>query len=195
MGTIKGAHLRSQVLKPHGHLMRQTILSIVAFFAPVFAVLYWLTIPSGTWLPVLWGQLVVVLLVSIGFVGYFRTRIWVDETGISERGFLGRLNNFPVDQVESIVVLELYQTGALDTQPQLFVTGADGRLLVRMRGQFYSRGAMDTVMDELAVPIVHVPDPMTLAELNRLRPGLLYWFERRITGRASGASEPDAGLG
>ena len=195
MGTIKGAHLRSQVLKPHGHLMRQTILSIVAFFAPVFAVLYWLTIPSGTWLPVLWGHLVVVLLVSIGFVGYFRTRIWVDETGISERGFLGRLNNFPVDQVESIVVLELYQTGALDTQPQLFVTGADGRLLVRMRGQFYSRGAMDTVMDELAVPIVHVPDPMTLAELNRLRPGLLYWFERRITGRASGASEPDAGLG
>ena len=195
MGTIKGAHLRSQVLKPHGHLMRQTILSIVAFFAPVFAVLYWLTIPSGTWLPVLWGQLVVVLLVSIGFVGYFRTRIWVDETGISERGFLGRLNNFPVDQVESIVMLELYQTGALDTQPQLFVTGADGRLLVRMRGQFYSRGAMDTVMDELAVPIVHVPDPMTLAELNRLRPGLLYWFERRITGRASGASEPDAGLG
>jgi len=195
VGTIKGAHLRSQVLKPHGHLMRQTILSIVAFFAPVFAVLYWLTIPSGTWLPVLWGQLVVVLLVSIGFVGYFRTRIWVDETGISERGFLGRLNNFPVDQVESIVVLELYQTGALDTQPQLFVTGADGRLLVRMRGQFYSRGAMDTVMDELAVPIVHVPDPMTLAELNRLRPGLLYWFERRITGRASGASEPDAGLG
>jgi hypothetical protein len=195
VGTIKGAHLRSQVLKPHGHLMRQTILSIVAFFAPVFAVLYWLTIPSGTWLPVLWGQLVVVLLVSIGFVGYFRTRIWVDETGISERGFLGRLNNFPVDQVESIVMLELYQTGALDTQPQLFVTGADGRLLVRMRGQFYSRGAMDTVMDELAVPIVHVPDPMTLAELNRLRPGLLYWFERRITGRASGASEPDAGLG
>ena len=195
MGTIKGAHLRSQVLKPHGHLMRQTILSIVAFFAPVFAVLYWLTIPSGTWLPVLWGQLVVVLLVSIGFVGYFRTRIWVDETGTSERGFLGRLNNFPVDQVESIVVLELYQTGALDTQPQLFVTGADGRLLVRMRGQFYSRGAMDTVMDELAVPIVHVPDPMTLAELNRLRPGLLYWFERRITGPASGASEPDAGLG
>ena len=175
--------------------MRQTILSIVAFFAPVFAVLYWLTIPSGTWLPVLWGQLVVVLLVSIGFVGYFRTRIWVDETGISERGFLGRLNNFPVDQVESIVMLELYQTGALDTQPQLFVTGADGRLLVRMRGQFYSRGAMETVADELGAPVVRVPDPMTLTELNRLRPELLYWFERRITGRPAREPEPGTDLG
>ena len=49
MGKTTGAHLRAQVLRPHGHLLRQTTPSILAFFAPVFAVLYWLTIPLGEW--------------------------------------------------------------------------------------------------------------------------------------------------
>lgn len=184
VGTITGTALRAQVLRPHGHLLRQTTLSIVAFFAPVFAVLYWLTIPLGEWIQVLVAMLLVILGASVGVLGFLRTCVWVDDTGVSERGFFGRITNFAVEQVGSVVLLELYQSGAIDTHPQLFVTGVDGQLLVRMRGQFYSRGAMETVADELGVPVVRVPDPMTLDELNRLRPELLYWFERRITGRA-----------
>ena len=190
MGKVTSAYLRAQVLRPHGHLLRQTTLSILAFFAPVFAVLYWLTIPLGEWIPVAIAQVVVMLAAGIGIFGFLRTCIWVDDTGISERGFLGQLTSFSSEQVASVVVLELYQSGAIDTHPQLFVTGADGELLVRMRGQFYSRGAMDTVADELGVPVIRVPDPMTLTELNRLRPELLYWFERRLTGRVP--REPDA---
>ncbi|WEO77923.1 hypothetical protein BJQ94_02440 [Cryobacterium sp. SO2] len=183
------------MLRPHGHLLRQTTLSILAFFAPVFAVLYWLTIPLGEWVPVAIAQVVVMLAAGIGIVGFLRTCIWVDDTGISERGFLGQLSSFPSAQVASVVVLELYQSGAIDTHPQLFVTGEDGQLLVRMRGQFYSRGAMETVADELGVPVVRVPDPMTLTELNRLRPELLYWFERRLTGRPPREPEPGTDLG
>ncbi|MET0954946.1 MAG: hypothetical protein ABWY68_03280 [Cryobacterium sp.] len=175
--------------------MRQTTLSIVAFFAPVFAVLYWLTIPRGEWIAVAVAQLVVMLLAGIGLVCFLRTCIWVDDTGISERGFFGQYSNFPIRQIASVVVLDLYQSGATDTHPQLFVTGADGQLLVRMRGQFYSRGAMDTVADELGAPVVRVPEPMTLVELNRLRPELLFWFERRVTGRTPHPAEPDVDLG
>jgi hypothetical protein len=190
VGKVTSARLRAQVLRPHGHLLRQTTLSILAFFAPVFAVLYWLTIPLGEWVPVAIAQAVVMVGAAVGIIGFFRTRIWVDETGITERGFFGRLGSFNREQVASVVLLELYQSGAIDTHPQLFVTGADGRLLVRMRGQFYSRGAMDFVADELDAPVVRVPEPMTLAELNRLRPELLYWFERRFTGRAPREPEP-----
>jgi hypothetical protein len=190
VGKVTSARLRAQVLRPHGHLLRQTTLSILAFFAPVFAVLYWLTIPLGEWVPVAIAQAVVMVGAAVGIIGFFRTRIWVDETGITERGFFGRLGSFNREQVASVVLLELYQSGAIDTHPQLFVTGADGRLLVRMRGQFYSRGAMDFVADELGAPVVRVPEPMTLAELNRLRPELLYWFERRFTGRAPREPEP-----
>ncbi|MGY4859375.1 hypothetical protein [Cryobacterium sp. AP23] len=182
------------MLRPHGHLLRQTTLSILAFFAPVFAVLYWLTIPLGEWGPVAIAQALVMIGAGIGIFGYLRTCIWVDETGITERGFFGRMTNFSRDQVASVVVLELYQSGAIDTHPQLFVTGADGQLLVRMRGQFYSRGAMETVADELGAPVVRVPDPMTLTELNRLRPELLYWFERRLTGRPPQEPEPGTDL-
>ena len=194
MGKTTGAHFRAQVLRPHGHLLRQTTLSILAFFAPVFAVLYWLTIPLGEWAPVAIAQALVMIGAGIGIAGYMRTCIWVDETGITERGFFGRTTNFNRDQVASVVVLELYQSGAIDTHPQLFVTGIEGQLLVRMRGQFYSRGAMETVADELGAPVVRVPDPMTLTELNRLRPELLYWFERRITGRPTPEPEPGTDL-
>ena len=195
MGKTTGANLRAQVLRPHGHLLRQTTLSILAFFAPVFAVLYWLTIPLGEWGNVAVAQAIVMIGAAAGIISFLRTCIWVDDSGISERGFFGRLTSFSREQVGSVVVLELYQSGAIDTHPQLFVTDADGQLLVRMRGQFYSRGAMDTVADELGAPVVRVPDPMTLTELNRLRPELLYWFERRVTGRPPREPEPGTDLG
>jgi hypothetical protein len=195
VGKTTGADHRAQVLRPHGHLLRQTTLSILAFFAPVFAVLYWLTIPLGEWGPVVVAQSIVMIGAAVGIIAFLRTCIWVDDTGITERGFFGRLSSFSREQVASVVVLELYQSGAIDTHPQLFVTGTDGRLLVRMRGQFYSRDNMDTVADELGAPVVRVPDPMTLTELNRLRPELLYWFERRITGRPPREPAPRPDLG
>jgi hypothetical protein len=195
VGKKTGARYRAQVLRPHGHLLRQTTLSILAFFAPVFAVLYWLTVPIGEWVPVAVAQGIVMILALTGIIAFLRTRIWVDDTGITERGFFGRVAPFDRQQVATVVILELYQSGAIDTHPQLFVTGSDGQLLVRMRGQFYSRDTMETVADELGAPVVRVPEPMTLTELNRLRPELLYWFERRITGRPPREPEPRADLG
>ncbi len=180
-----GIRMHSHALRPHGRLIVQTGLSVLALVAPISAVLFWLTIPTGTWQPVLVAQLVMVAFCALAYLSYTRTVIRVDADGISERGFLGRVTNFSAAEIGSVVLLDLYQSGALDTHPQLFVTGADGRLLVRMRGQYYARGAMDTVVDQLDVPVVRVPEPMTLQELNRARPELLYWFERRLTGRVS----------
>jgi hypothetical protein len=174
---------RALALRPCGHLFRQSTISILAFFAPLFAVLYWLTIPGGVWLPVAVGQAFALVLYGIAAIAFARTVIWVDHTGVSERGFFGRVAHVPVRTIGSIVMLELYQSDALDTHPQLFVTGSDGRLLLRMRGQFYSRQAMETVVHQLGTPVETVPEPLTLLELNRLRPELLYWFERRPVNR------------
>ena len=178
-----GLRVHTHALRPHGRLLLQTGLSVLALVAPVSAVLFWLSIPNGTWRPVLIAQVVLLSICALAYLAYTRTIIRVDAAGISERGFMGMVTNFSAEEIDSIVLLDLYQSGALDTQPQLFVTGADGRLLVRMRGQYYSRGAMDTVIDQLGVPVVRVPEPMTLQDLNRARPELLYWFERRVTGR------------
>ncbi|TFC44083.1 hypothetical protein [Cryobacterium shii] len=173
--------MRTHALRPYGRVLLQSGLSVLALVAPVSAVLFWLTIPTGTWQPIAAAQGVLVGLCALAYLGYSRTVIRVDGEGISERGFLGRVTNFDTDEIGSVVLLDLYQSGALDTHPQLFVTGTDGRLLLRMRGQFYSPGAMETVVDQLAAPVVRVPEPMTLQDLNRVRPELLYWFERRPT--------------
>ena len=178
-------HARRHVLRPRGQLLRHSAVAGLALFAPIFSVLYWLTVPTGSWRPVAAAQVVLILVCVLGVVAYRRTGIWVDHSGITERGFFGRVDSFAAAEVGSILLLELYLGDALDTHAHLFVTGSDGRLLVRMRGQYYSRFAMDTVIEQLAAPVVRVEEPMTLQELNRARPELLYWFERRLVGRTA----------
>lgn len=158
---------------------------MLALFSPIFAVLYWLTVPEGTWLPVVVAQAGVTAVFGLSVVAFHRTGIWVDHSGITERGFFGRVDSFPAASVGSILMLDLYLGDALDTNAHLFVVGVDGRRLVRMRGQYYSHFAMDTVIEQLGAPVVRVTEPMTLRELNRARPELLYWFERRLVDRTA----------
>jgi hypothetical protein len=166
-------------LRPYGDLLKQASIAFVALVTPLFGALYWLTIPNGAWLAVLIAQLVVTIIFVSGLVAALRTVIWVDRTAVTERGFFGRYNTFARGDVAGAVMLELYRSSDLDSQPHLFLTDANGCLLLRMRGQFWPRAAMETVADMLGVPIDRVPEPMTLRELSRLRPELLYWFERR----------------
>lgn len=178
------------VLRPHKRIVRETFLVFLAFCAPTFTVLYWLNAPNGAWLPVLIAQIVVTLAYVLSMIAARRVMILVDATGISERGFLRRYTTFPHATVARVVLLNLYASGSLDTNLQLFATDDDGRLLVRMRGQFWSDDDMELLADSLDVPVVRVPEPVTLADLNRLRPELLYWFERRLTLPPSGRTLP-----
>jgi len=167
------------LLRPHQLLLRNTLTVFLSFFVPTFAVLYWLTIERGTWLPVLICQLVVTVVYGLSMVSAYRVMIRIDETGITERGFFRAITTFALDRIGSVVVLDLYASGSLDTTRQLFITDKNGRLLIRIRGQFWSSDDMDAIVDELDAPIIRVPQPITLADLNTLRPELLYWFERR----------------
>ena len=176
---------RAHEIRPLGHLFRHSIIALLAFFVPLFAVLYWLTIPRDLWLPVALGQVLISGFILFGVYAYRNTRIIVSSVGFSERGFFGRTTQHSAASVDSIVLLDMYQSDTLDTYAQLFVTGRNGTVLLRMRGQFWSRADMETVIEELAAPVVRISAPMTLRELNRMSPELLYWFERRPVGRAS----------
>ncbi|WP_152602133.1 hypothetical protein [Cryobacterium roopkundense] len=176
------------VLRPYKHLLRDTLTIFLAFCAPTFAVLYWLNVPQGTWAPVLIVQGFITVIYALSMIAAYRVLIRLDEDGITERGFFRPYETFPLETVGSVVLLDLYASSALDTNRQLFITDHDGKLLIRMRGQFWSPDDMDSLADEMDVPVVRVPEPMTLADLNRLRPELLYWFERRPSLRT--AHEP-----
>ncbi|MFC5929264.1 hypothetical protein D6T64_03135 [Cryobacterium melibiosiphilum] len=174
-----------QLLRAEASVYRTIGLGVLALFAPIFAVLYWLMIPAGTWLWVASAQLVATLACLAALLGAYRAYVRVGASGLSERGILGHVSNVGVSDVASVILLDLYRSAALDTQPQLFVVGHSGELLMRMRGQFWTQEAMDTVVDELGAPVTRVPEPLTLLDLNRWKPGLLYWFERRHVPRAA----------
>lgn len=166
------------VIRPVRQLFRQGITAVIALTTPVFAVLYWMSLPSERWPIVLAVHLAVVTLTGALILGYLGASIQVSPNGIRERGFFGRVRTWPLSQIGSILVLEVYRDSALDTQPQLFVCDSDGRLLVRMRGMFWSRADMDAVIEQLDVPIEISDATFTTADLRRTRPELLYWFER-----------------
>jgi hypothetical protein len=166
------------VLRPHRHLLTHGVSAVLALTTPVFAVLYWLTIPVGGWPVVLIMQVAVLLVFALLIVGYFGTSIAVSPDGLRERGFFGRARVTPRARIDSILLIEVYRDAALDTQPNLFVCDADGALLVRMRGQYWSRENMEYVADTLDLPVEAITRSLTLGELRRSRPDLLYWFER-----------------
>ncbi|MCU1442718.1 MAG: hypothetical protein JWQ59_868 [Cryobacterium sp.] len=185
MNTGGLTQLSVHTLRPHAHIPRQYAFAAVASLVPIFLVLYWLTVPPGAWLPVLIAQALVIAAAYYGAAAYKRTTITVTPSRIIERSFFGRMSEFEPGTVGSVILLELYRSGALDSDPQLFLVDPVGNLLLRMRGQFWPRSAMETIIDQLEAPVVRVPEPMSLRDLNRLRPELLYWFERRLTSRTT----------
>lgn len=173
---------RTTELRPLGHLFKQGLTAVLAFFVPLFAVLYWLTIPRGLWLPVVIVQLIAASCILYAIYSHHHLRIVVSPLGFTERGFFGRTTRYSAASIDSIMMLELYQSDTLDTHTNLFVRKADGSVALRMRGQFWARADMEKVIDILAAPIIRFDEPVTLRDLNRTSPELLYWFERRPAG-------------
>jgi hypothetical protein len=180
--SVKGnarAYRGARRLRPHSWLFRQALTATLAFLVPVFGVLYFLTVPDGAWIVVLATQAATAVVLAVAAVLFFRSGIWVDERGITERGFFGTLIVAPIDSIGSIVMVRTYHGGGADTLPQLFVCGHDGSQLIRLRGQFWSAETMGIVRDALDVPVTDLPESVSSRQLLETHPGLLYWFERR----------------
>jgi hypothetical protein len=166
-------------LRPHSSLLRRGIAASFAFFVPVFIVLYYLAAPIGLWPAVVIAQVVIAVVYLYALISYLRLGIWVSELGITERGFFGVSRHFDRASIESIVIMMTFHGGWVDTNPQLFIVDQDGRQVIRMRGQFWTRDAMMEVASTLDVPLTEIDHPVTASELRARYPELLYWFERR----------------
>lgn len=165
-------------LRPHRNLLWQGLIAVIAFMTPVFVVLYVLTLPSGPWRAVLVTHILATIVVTFGAAAYFRVAIDVDRDGVSEVGFFGRRTTFRTADIARVLCADLFDGSASRTIPQLFVVGRDGSQLLRMRGQFWSRDDMDTVISTLGVPREVLDESMSAGELRKDYPSMLYWFER-----------------
>lgn len=185
MTAQPGARTRATAVRPHPYPFQQWTIAIILLMAPIFVVLYWLTVPTGSWLPVALAQAGLTLTFGLAVISYYLTAIWVDGSGLTTRDVFGRRRTFPVERIGGVVRLDLYRSGSLDLRPQLFLVDPEGRLLARMHGIYWASDAMDTVALALGVPVTEGPEPLTLRDLSLSRPELLHWFERRFAARSA----------
>jgi hypothetical protein len=169
----------AQPLRPHRYLLTRGVAAILAFFVPAFAVVYVLTVPNGPWGFVLVGQVLVSLAFWYSVFAYLRLGVWVTADTIAERGFFSITRRYRRDEVGSVLLVDTFHGGGVETVPQLFVRDPAGALLIRLRGQFWSRASMQQVLETLDVPVTEVDKALSMVELEEAYPGLLYWFERR----------------
>ena len=174
---------RVTVLRPHRHLFTRGIVAVLALTTPVFAVVYWLTVPGPGWPFVLVAHLLVIGATIVGVASFLNTTISIGRDGVRERGFFGRTVHVAPGEAGAVILVQMYESSTLDVLPQLFIASSQGRLLIRMRGQFWSQSDMERVAEELEVPVTRPEEPMTLNQLRRTWPRLLYWFERVRLGR------------
>jgi hypothetical protein len=174
-GRVKTGEER---LAPRRTIFREGLVASLVIGIPVLVVLYLLTSSSGAWRGVLVAQLVATGISVVSIVGYFGVAIWVDDDSVRERGFLTRVRTVPRATIKSAILVNTFTGTGTDTLAQLFVLNADGARVLRMRGQFWSRESMETVIGRLKVPVTEVTEAASLAELRVDYPALLYWFER-----------------
>lgn len=171
--------LRVLILRPRPTLARSIGLPVLALAVPLFGTVVWVVGPLGppAMAAAVAGLLVFAGLASLAWHRYRRTQIQVSRQGLVERGFFGRVQRVPREDVAGVLRLETYRGDTLETVPQLFVVDREGRCLVRMRGTFWDDAAMDAVAPMLEVGQSVRNEPATLAELRASDPHLLYWFE------------------
>ncbi|MBT2518417.1 hypothetical protein J7E29_13300 [Streptomyces sp. ISL-90] len=181
--AVGGEGLRVSTLRPRRTLGWSIGLPVVMLFLPLLTVLLWVLDPLGAWPFVAVSAVVVGLLFVTAWVAYRRTKAWLSRYGIVERGFFGFISVVAARDITGVVRVHLYRSNSLDTTDQLFVVCRDGRCSFRMRGRFWDEPTMARVAPILGVEETMRDEPVTLAELRRTDPQLLYWFERRSLAR------------
>lgn len=172
--TVRGAW----EARPRTRLMRAAWITYLSLTTPVFAVMYWLTAPHDEWPVVLVVHIGLTLVFVAVAASVLRVRVCFNGSSVAERGILGPRRPVPVTEVARVILLDLYQPGALDTHRQLFLLGADGRVLLRLRGQLWEQSDIDALAAAVGAPVERQPKPLSRAEVMRLHRGLLRWFER-----------------
>lgn len=185
--VIDRAGLRVRTLRPRRTLGWSIGLPIAALALPLLCLALWVLYRPGSTRPFLLVGVLAVLIagaVALAFLQYRRTRASVSAAGIVERGFFGGTKTIAARDISGVLRVQLYRGASSETSSQLFVVDRRGHSVFRMRGGFWDEETMNLVAPVLGVDEVVREEPVTMAELRRSDPRLLYWFERRPKLRA-----------
>lgn len=154
------------------------LLSAAGVLVPGFAVGYWISGPSGRWGSLLAGQLVLLAIIACAAYRYWRISVRLREDALVETSLTHTRRCVRFSEVDHCVLVDMRRTLSRGPTRQLFVLGAGGNVLCRLRGEYWRAEDMDTIARAIGAPVVRVRRTVTLDELQRNHPEMLYWFER-----------------
>lgn len=168
------------LIRPRRSLLATAFVSILLATSPVFAVLYWLAAEDQSlWIPVL----VVHLGLFFAGVGLFLRQLMVftrlDDEELYGNGFFTPTIRVRLDDIAEVIMADTHVGIQPDPVTQLLIRNADGRRLYRMRGNYWHRSDLETLVAALPVEVTLRPKPMRMGEFFRDYPGSAYWFEGR----------------
>jgi|SRR6478735_2090805 len=166
------------VLRPYRHLFTRGVVAVLALTTPVFAVLYWLTVPGGAWEAVLAAHVLVVAATVIAVRAFLNAAVILSPDGLRVRDGFGRPRPVRNADIGSTLLVQLYESSTLDTLPQLFVIDRDDRTLLRMRGRFWAPADLERVAEHLDAPVTRLEEALTVAQLRHRCPRRVAWYER-----------------
>ena len=163
-------------IRPREVLLRNLLLSAIIGGVPLFGVLFWLSITQGSWIRVLVvfaGFIAAVLVTAARHQAVF---VVVTATTITKQAF-ARRTVVQVSDVATTSIGHTYRGSSSETLPQFIATGADGQVIFRLGGLFWSEDDMEKVATAIGARKVLIAEPMTLKEFYALAPGAAYWYE------------------
>ncbi len=125
---------------------------------------------------------IVVVLTFGGVLLYFRNaRVDYRDGSYGVTSMFGVRRAFTASEVTRVVtVTSLLGTGMQGGAPQLIVLGADGRKLIRLRGQTWDVAQFTELADDLVahdLPRDAVLEPISAAKLQERYPKAVAWWE------------------
>jgi hypothetical protein len=181
------------LLHPRSRVLAVGSAGVILGAGGAFAVCYSQGLPIDQWWIVLTASVVLVIAAAASAILFSRANITLVNNGVVERGFLGVLHRVDRDRLDHVYIAPVYAGDSQQTTLHLFAISLEGKTLLRMRGQFWAAQDVHAVADHLGVRVETPRWPLTLAELSRARPGLVYWFEqtpRDVVRRLRRSSRP-----
>ena len=166
-------------LRPRRSLPWSGNLVLVIVPLPIVATLVTLGPPSGSWRISIIAEGMVLVLFLIGLFLLRSTYVVISADSFTERGFFRRAITTPISEVGSIAIAHTFSTSSSETLPQLIVRNGRGERILRMRGVFWTEGAMREAARAIGTPLEESAEPLTPHEFFEHYEGSAYWFENR----------------
>lgn len=166
-------------VRPRGGLLRSAAITSLLVTSPLFATLYWFTIPTGAWVEVLVVHIVVLALCVLVGARQLTVFAEVRDGRLRGNGIFSPLEEVELDRIARVDLVSTYVGLAPSPVRQLLVRDAEGARLFRMRGNFWHDGDLEKIAAALPVAPVRMSEPIDLRDFFRDYPGSAYWFEDR----------------